>query len=259
MQVTAPARTAAANGGRKPLTQLPIRDVGGRAVPARLRPTVAEVVLHARGDLQRVGEVVALLGADVGGAHRRGEVGVLAEGLEHAGPHRLAGDVKYGPEVPRDARRTGLEGGDLAVLGHQRHVARGGHRDILREDRRLQDVVGAVDRVEAVEDRDAEARLLRRNVLDLREDLLPVLHAAGLTAAVENRADGVPDDPVAQLLFIEDQVAVLAGLGELLEGQLRHLSDLLLRGHLRHQPADLPIHRSLLPAALAVAGAARQQ
>ena len=197
------------------------RAVGGAAV--------AHVMLGAGQDAQRVLEVAALEAADGRPRQLGHERRVLGEALVAAAPTLVAGHGHAGCEDPLDARGPDLLRGHALDLLHERRVARGAQADVVGEDDRAQDVVVAVDGVDAVEERDLQPRLQRVG-LDTVIEVGPVLHAVGLgvgVAAGEERAEEVGLDVLA--------VADLVLLG------LDHLADLLLERHPGQQRLGLGV------------------
>src|SRR5690606_23221835 len=90
---------------------------------------------------------------------------VLAVRLVGAAPALVAGDADAGREVPRDAGGAHLVGGDRARLLGELRVAARTDADVVRHDRRADDVVVAVHRVHAVDQRDLEAGRLRAQLV----------------------------------------------------------------------------------------------
>ena len=70
------------------------------------------------------------------------------------------GTVTHGRERPLDSGGANFFGGDSLHLLDERGIARAAEADVVREDHRAQHVVVAVHGVDAVEDRDLQARLL---------------------------------------------------------------------------------------------------
>jgi len=70
-------------------------------------------------------------------------------------------------------------------------------------------VVRAVNRVDAVDNGNAEPRLLRGS-LNLTDDLVPVVHRHRLIGDVENRADPVLHHGLIEFLGIDLQVLIAA-------------------------------------------------
>jgi hypothetical protein len=110
-------------------------------------------------------------------------------------------------------------------------IAGRAERDVVREDRRPDHVAVAVDRVDAEEDRDLEARLGRAG-------LEPIVHVGPVLERVLGRRVGVA---AGKDRAEEQPVDVAQILGELALLGLRHLADLLVQGHLGEQGGDLRI------------------
>ena len=95
--------------------------------------------------------------------------------------------------------------------------------------------VGAVDAVDAVDDRDLEPRPGGRR-LDGADDLLPLRGRHRLVVHVQDRAHAVGDDRLLQLGGVDLEGGALAGRDHA-DLELRHLADLLLERHLRDELA----------------------
>jgi len=107
--------------------------------------------------------------------HRGPEVDVLAVCLPEARPDRLATDIHHRVEIPRDAeaRISSAVTSPTPCMSAGSHVA--ACADGLGEQRGPEGVRRAVDGIDTVQHRDLQARLLRGDVLDLADDLPPVL------------------------------------------------------------------------------------
>ena len=107
----------------------------------------------------------------------------------------------------------------------------GAEADVVREDHRADDVVVAVHGVDAVEQRDLQARLDRLRLVHLvhRRPVLDAVRSRIRAAAAQHRSD-------------EERRDVGRVLDVLVIG-LRHLPDLLFERHLRDDGRDLGIER----------------
>ena len=151
-----------AEGRQVDLAESALRDIDRVVIAPGLGRAVGGEVLGA-GE-QRVGrvQVLALEPADPRRRHHHPEVGILAGALDDATPPGVARDVHHGGEGPVDAGRGRLDrrhpGSPLDRAGIP---ARGlGQRD---RERRPE----PVDDVEGEQERDAEARPLHRDGLQL--------------------------------------------------------------------------------------------
>ena len=126
-----------------------------------------------------------------------------------------------GPVVAR------LLGGDVLDVAHQRRVAGGAQADVVREDRRAVHVAVAVHGVDAVEDRDVQAR-------GQRGPLVAVDHVRPRLGRVRGRHRAAAGQHAAELVAGDlRRVGVdVRALG------LRHLADLLGERHARQQVVD---------------------
>ena len=164
--VPTPALTAAMYGGQ-------VKAAQSRLVDARIaliesfaalrgserRAAVADVVLGARQDRQRVRQIRPLQAAHRRLAELRDQLGILGEAFVGASPADILRD--------RDARREGplntggadlFRGGALHLLDQLR-IPRAAEPDVVREDHRPQHVIVAVDGVDAIQNGDAEPRI----------------------------------------------------------------------------------------------------
>src|SRR4029450_5902078 len=216
---------------------------------------VAGEVLYRGRHLGRV-EAAALHPADAGGADRRGQHRRLGPRLVVAAPAVVPRQVLDRGEVPVAPGGQQLPPGGGSGRLRQRRVPGGAHADRLREQRRLERVAEAVDRVDPVDDRDVQSRVLDRVALDG-----VVLHRpapAGVVLRVVGPAredrDGVLVD---QHLLQADRLqwvvvaAVAVAVGrrarraQLAEDDLVHLADLLLQRHAAQQVLNARGNRCL--------------
>jgi hypothetical protein len=141
-----------------------------RAIVAGARAAVAEIVLHRRRHTPG-----RLHAGDSRGAECRGKIRILAECFVESRPERLASNIEDWREVPWEAGRERLARGDLAHLADEIRVEGRRHADVVREDRATARVVRAVHEIDAVQDRHAETRLFRGDVLDLADQCVPAI------------------------------------------------------------------------------------
>ena len=193
--------------------------VAGRGGGAPRRPAIADVMLGGGRRRGGAGQVLALEAGD----ERLAELGdrqrVLAVALVGAAPADVLRDRHDRTEVPADAGRGHLGRGRLADPLHEVDIARRAEPHLLREDRGADDVVVAVDGVDAVQHRDAEPRVERR-VLVVLDHPVPagrVVLCRGSAAAAEHRAEELGRHALGV-----DRALL----------QLGHLPDLLLDRHL---------------------------
>ena len=113
-----------------------------------------------------VGEVVALQPADVGEAHLRHEMRVLAVGLLEPAPARVAAEVEHRRQAVMGADRPHLQADRVGELGVELGPERRGDADRLREDGGLARHQPGADLL-VHDGRDAEPRVLAQVVLQL--------------------------------------------------------------------------------------------
>ena len=216
-----------------------------RVVAARLRgvgdagaergAAVADVVLgageHAASARSRFG---ALQPAHRGLAELGHQRRVLAEALVRAAPALVARHGHARRERPVDAGRADFGAVSAADLLDQLRVARGAQADVVRKDHGADHVAVAVHGVDAVEERDLQARLEGMG-LDVLVHRAPVLDGVGLRiriAAAQHR----PEEVLLDVGPVLDEQ--LIGLG--------HLADLLVERHLREKGLGLGVERQQL-------------
>src|SRR5581483_4835105 len=95
------------------------------------------------------------------GAQQLHDIGVLAEALVRPPPADVLWHGDTRGEGPVHARGADLLGSDQRRFLYQFRAAAAAETDVVREDGRADHVVVAVHRVNAVNDRDAEARSQR--------------------------------------------------------------------------------------------------
>jgi hypothetical protein len=118
------------------------------------RPAVGDVVLGA-------GQDRGLIAAHRGRGQLRDELGRLAEALVRPAPALVARDRDAGRERPVDPGGRDLLGRGPRHALDERGVARAAEADVVGEDDGSDHVVVAVDRVDAVDERDLEPGLER--------------------------------------------------------------------------------------------------
>jgi hypothetical protein len=179
------------------LAQFPLRQTHVALVepPALLRvrtrhprppdgAAVRRVMLGAREDAQRVTQVCALKPADGRLAQHSRQLRRLAEPLVSPAPTLVARDGDARREGPVDARRADLHRGDARRLFDEARAARAAEPDVVREDHGAEDVVMAVNSIDAVEQRYGQTRLERARLVVVVH-VGPVLEAVpGLGVAV---------------------------------------------------------------------------
>ena len=193
------------------------RDVGGVIVASAFGGAVSGEVLHAGENVFGRADVWALKAANLRGRHRGAEVGVFACALDDASPAGITCDVEHGREGPVDADGAGLPRGDGLRLFFNRRVPRCGHGDGNRKDG-----AEAVDDVEAEDERDVQARLLDRDVLEL------VDHS------------GIGNEEQRAELAFGDGAFDLVGFAK--HELLAELADFFLEGHLLEERGDAGVN-----------------
>ena len=178
--------------------------------------------------------VIALHALDRCGGHHGVHQRILAVALPHSGPAGVTSEVHGGGEGPGNHRGPGLVGGDFTDSGGIVAVEGRCDVDALGEEGRPVYVCRAVNLVEAVDA--GYSDFLHRLLLDAG-DYLPVFLPVGAGASwnVQDRAYLVFADDIVQHFLAE-----LLGLpvGDHVDGQLGHLADFLLEGHLFKKPVD---------------------
>lgn len=134
-----------------------------------------------------------------------------------------------------DVFAKGFAGCYGVTLLHQLPVARGCKPQVVGKEGGPPQVICSMDAVDSIEDGDLVPGLLGSQVLDLSQNLVPVLHAEGHAVDIENGAhvfvhDGVTEFPGIELMSIRvSGIGLPAGKGT--QGELGHLADLLLQAH----------------------------
>ena len=207
-------------------------------------------MLHRRSNLGRV-EASALESFDVRGTERGRELRLLGPRLVVAAPAVVAGEVLHWCEVPVPAGREQLLTRRGARSLRELGVPGRAHPDRLREERRAIRVAEAVHRVDPVDDRDVQARVIDGVVLDRVVLLGPATaRVVGrvVGAARQDRARLVVDQRPLQAGRLQGVVvpafvvAIAVGgrrrVAELADHDLVHLPDLLLQRHPVEQVVD---------------------
>jgi hypothetical protein len=190
-------------------------------VAAARRPAVGDVVLGA-------GQDRGLVAPDGGRGHLGNELGCLAEALVRPAPALVAGDGDAGREGPANSRRSDLLGRGPGHAFDEARVTRAAEADVVREEDRPDHVVVAVDGVDAVHERDAQAGLEGVRLITVVH-LRPAGGRAvgrGGAAAAQHRAEEEVSDVGLPL------EARAVGLG--------HLADLLVERHVAEEGLHVP-------------------
>ncbi len=220
-------------------------DVAGQVQPPQLflgdlrvalilpaeRGAVGQEVFRARHDARGV-DRAAGVDAVLEAAHRRraqalGQLGHLAVAFISAAPALVARHGQARRERPVDAGAGDLARGDARRGLHDLRAARAAEADLVREDRRALEPAVAVDRVDAVDHRDPEARRQRLA-------LVAVVHVDPGVGGVgpRQRVGAAQHRPDHQIVDLAPGVQrVLVDLG--------HLADLLVERHLSEQRLDV--------------------
>ena len=191
--------------------QRALGDVDRVVVASAFCSAVGHEVLGARRDRLFVGDVLALESAHAGAGHLAPQEDVLSGALGDSTPARIARDVDHGGERPVDTGGGCFAPPDTSGVFDAREVEarrlgeRNGERGLV-----------AVDDVVPEDDRDPEARLFLRDGLVARD-------VFGI-GDVEQRANFAAPDQLVVVLV--DRV------------ELRHLTDLLVEGHLGEERTD---------------------
>ncbi len=189
-------------------------------------------MLGAGQNGERIGQVRTLQAAHGGFAQLRHQVRIFGKAFIGAAPALILCDRDAGREGPLNSGGAHLLRGDAGNLFHQRRIARASQADVMREDHRAQHVVVAVERVHAVEQRDAQAAAggaLLNAVVEIGPRLQAVTFFRVGTAAAEHRAERVRLD-LGEVLDL-----VLFGLC--------HLADFFVERHACQERLDLRIER----------------
>src|SRR5256885_14425527 len=144
-------------------------------------------VLDGRGDIKRASRPRGLKAADVRGAQGRGQLRSLGPGLVRSAPPVVAGKILNGGKVPHPAGGSQRVPGSGTAGFSSRWIPRSAHADRLREERRLPGMPEAVHRVDSEDQRDMQAGVLDRVLLDHG-----VLVGPGLTGGTRALAGPIP-------------------------------------------------------------------
>ncbi len=213
------------------LSQVGRRDISRRTVLASPRHTIAHEVLHRSGDviLVDVVRVFALEAIDHRLAHLTAKVAILAEVLPDTWPTGITTKIDGRTIGPRHTHGTSLISGSLSRTTSDLTIESGSHIDVLREEGSALGISRTVVLVETEDARDADA--LHRNLLDLRDILLPLLGSWGASVrSVEDGAYLVAREDGVGLVLVDIEHAVLVVGTEEVGHQFHHLSYLLLQG-----------------------------
>ena len=229
-------------GGGMKADQFGLGDSGVAAIAAFRRAAIGEEMLR-RGDDMRPLQPIRVAASPLDAVDECGSIAcrdrrVLAEAFISPPPAVIARDRdrwRKGPVEPGDAH---LDCGDLPDPFDQRGVPRRAEADIVREQRRADDIVMTVDRVRSPHHRDARqvaVRAHRRIIIgvgrrDPRRCRAEFIAAGRRTAAVEDRAQMISRDVIG---------------GRAADIALDDLADLLFERHRRDQRVDSLLDRGL--------------
>ena len=196
------------------------------------RAAIADIMFGARQNAERIGERIGLQsqhGRSGEVAHNSGIFGIAFVG---SAPARILRNRDARCEGPVDPGRARLFGGDLHDALHQRRVASATQPDVVREDYGAEHVAVPVHGIDAVEQRNAQARL-QRVLLKVVVHVGPGFQAVPVVrigiAAVQNGAEkqGLDVGWIFDVLFVG----------------LRHLADFFVEGHAGQERVDLRVER----------------
>ena len=138
-------------GRKKYLTQLPLRDVRRGSVFSTPRRAVAQIMFERGSHFH----LAFLKATNHRFSHVPHKFRVFSEGLPKPRPPGIATHVQHGSEVPRNAASHDLFGCALRHDPNQRGVPGGGEGELLWAKCGSKGVRGSVNRIDAVERRDA--------------------------------------------------------------------------------------------------------
>ena len=165
--------------------------------------------------------------------------GVLSVGFKNPGPQRLTGYIQDRRKIPRDARRPRCISGRFGDSAHQFRIKGGRLRQGLRKQQPFQHVIGTMNRINTVKDRDGRSGAL--DGVHFAEDFPPMLQIVGMAPAIENRAhltnpQGFVEFGAIQAVRFLQLVNSTNRDG--IQVELGHLTHFLLQTHGSHQGAD---------------------
>src|SRR5437763_5903381 len=198
------------------IPKLLIRDVGRVIVAATLGRAIPGKMFHARQNVIRTAERIALKAAHLGLSHARTEVRIFAGAFHDPPPPRISRDVHHRREGPSNANRTGLSRRHALCMLRYGRIPRRSERERDGIDR-----AKTMNHVEAKDKWNMQASLFDRNMLK-PVDLDRICNK-------KKRARL----PLQHALIVRDRVWFLPG-------GLRYLAELLLQSHLAQQIADKP-------------------
>ncbi len=162
---------------------------------------------------------VPLEPAHGGGAEFGNEVGRFAETLVAAAPADVSRDGDARREGPLNAGALDFLGGDAFGFFNEGRVVRGAEADVMWENHRAENVVVAVNGIDAVEERNFQARLQRHRA-EFSHGFQPRLGAiiGGIgTAAAQHRSEEI---------FLNIRLILQRG-----HIDLHHLADFFVESH----------------------------
>src|SRR5579863_8187797 len=142
------------------LPQRVLGDLGGGVFAARLRCSIADVVLHASHDTVGRIQVFALIAANISSRHWCAEKWIFACSLGNPTPPRVSRNVHHRRKRPPHSACRSLLRGHSRRLFHQRRIPRGGQPQWNWKCRSV-----TVNYIQAENQRDMQAQLLYRNPL----------------------------------------------------------------------------------------------
>ena len=241
--------------------QIAQREQGLVAVMPVDRLRVPGEVLDGCRHIQRVRRTWGLQSLHIGRSHGCRQRRLLSPGLVRAAPPVVAGEILNGGKVPHPpggSQRVGRR--DAAGSGGRRIPGRA-HPDRLRVQRRLPGMPEAVHRVDSEDQRDVQAGVFDRVLLDHVVLVGPVeagiARAPGagrvrrvVRAARQHRAGVIVDEHGLHARRVRHGEALAAArvrrTGQVADELLVHLADLLLDRHPVEQVVDAVVDRGLL-------------
>ncbi len=145
-------------------------------------------MLHAGSDSILTPDIVVVtfLAFNISCTHNRSQIGVFAKGFEQTRPQRLPPNPERRVEVPRNSRGAHFISCDFGSLFHKFRIPGRGHPETLWENCRTGRIIGTMNGINPVDDRNAETTLFGGHVLNLGDDVVPVLQGVSCTHYIEN-------------------------------------------------------------------------
>src|SRR5688572_3858624 len=171
---------------KKIFAQIVFRNPRGGSISSGQREAVAHVVFQTGSDTILRSDIGPFEASNKRRTQHFSKIWIFAERFPETWPKWIASQIEYGRKAPGNTNSARFHRGDFRTPLHQLGIPGGSHANFLWEESGALDVGGAVNRIDAVDNRNAQPGLFRCGLLNLTDDLMPLVRRECLIRDVEN-------------------------------------------------------------------------